>query len=61
VVSQIRKKGMMAIDKWAGCDGFGYLFCLCAGDFCACGLDGIPCGGCEDCRESDIDEDVEAE
>jgi hypothetical protein len=45
----------MATDESAECNGEGFLECFCAGDFCACGLDGMPCDGCEDCSEVNDD------
>lgn len=41
------------VDVSAECDGYGFLFCFCAGDFCACGTDGSPCLGCERCAPHD--------
>lgn len=41
------------------CDGWGYIICLCGGDSCFCGLDGITCPGCADCDHwiiEDLDE-----
>lgn len=32
------------------CGGTGYLNCFCGGDFCTCGIEEFPCGGCEDCN-----------
>jgi hypothetical protein len=45
--------------------GTGLVECFCAGDFCACSLQGeAPCEGCEECRsdwDDDGDEDDEFE
>lgn len=35
-----------------GCGGTGFIECFCAGDFCACELQGeSPCPGCQDCMD----------
>lgn len=36
----------------AGCGGTGIVECFCAGDFCACVIQGVGvCPGCQDCSE----------
>lgn len=41
-----------------GCGGMGYVNCICGGDFCVCHHHGeAECFGCEDCDQSDPDED----
>lgn len=41
-------------DLESHCGGTGMLNCFCAGDFCACSLNGeAVCMGCEDCYDDD--------
>lgn len=41
-------------DLEGSCGGTGYLNCFCAGDFCACDIQGAaPCLGCTDCVNED--------
>lgn len=44
----------MPYDLETRCGGTGMLNCFCAGDFCACSLNGEGiCFGCEDCEGMD--------
>ena len=41
-----------------GCGGTGIIECFCAGDFCACSIEGsVDCVGCVDCLDIDSDLD----
>lgn len=36
------------------CGGYGYINCICGGDFCVCHWHGeVECFGCPDCDEDD--------
>jgi hypothetical protein len=43
-------------NEFEGCQGNGFIECLCAGDFCACINQGeVECVGCPDCKGYDED------
>jgi hypothetical protein len=46
-------------DLEESCGGTGVLNCFCGGDFCVCGMEEMPCYGCEDCRDLEVEDDAE--